>query len=396
MSSFAAEWLNLLIRWGHIIVGIGWIGTSFYFIALDLGLKKREGMNPGVAGTEWQVHGGGFYQVEKYLVAPTNLPSELVWFKWEAYLTWITGFALLIIQYYRQADIYLIDASVADISPAVAIAISVVTLIAGWLIYDRLLCRTPIGANPLALAAAVFVLIVLAALLFQFVFSGRGALIHVGVLIGTIMAANVFFVIIPNQRKITAALLAGEAPNAALGAMSKQRSVHNNYLTLPVLLMMISNHYPLLTGSGQIWLVVALILLLGGSIRHLINRHDAGDPLRRFIWALPVAAAALVVAIIVTQPKDGPDLSAAATISDARALEIAVERCAVCHSAEPQVVGLNGPPAGLALTSLEDLRLHADAIIRQSVNAHSMPPGNYTNMTDEERAELGAWLTAAE
>lgn len=393
MSGVAAEWLNLLFRWAHVIVGVSWIGTSFYFIALDLGLRKRAGMNEGVHGTAWQVHGGGFYHVEKYLVAPTDLPSELIWFRWEAYLTWITGFALLVLQYYLQADAYLIDPSVADISPAVAVAISLASLAAGWFIYDRLLCRTAIGERPLTLAAAVFLLVVLGALVFQFVFSGRGALIHVGALIGTIMAANVFLVIIPNQRKIAGSLLAGEPPDPALGATSKQRSVHNNYLTLPVLLFMVGNHYPMLAAHGQIWLVVALILVMGGSVRHLINRHDAQDPVRGFIWALPAAIVALAAAVIVTAPRSTP-APAGLVVSDAEALAITTERCAGCHSVSPTLPGLAAPPRGVELTTLDDLSRQADAVRRQSVDTTAMPPGNSTGMTADERVRLGAWLGA--
>ena len=246
MSDFAVEWLNLIFRWAHMVVGIGWIGTSFYFIALDLSLRKREGMREGVYGTAWEVHGGGFYQVEKYLVAPKELPPDLVWYKWEAYLTWVTGFALLILQYYWNADAFLISKAVLPMLPIQAIFMSVVSLAAGWLIYDRL-CKSAIGNSTGLLALAVFVLIVGAAYMFTHVFSGRGALIHVGAFIGTIMAVNVFGIIIPNQRKIVASLIAGEAPDPRLGAIGKQRSVHNNYLTLPVLLMMVSNHYPMLT-----------------------------------------------------------------------------------------------------------------------------------------------------
>ncbi|MGD9738942.1 MAG: urate hydroxylase PuuD [Bauldia sp.] len=395
MSAFAADWLNLLFRWGHVIVGVSWIGTSFYFIALDLGLRKRERMGAGVSGTAWQVHGGGFYHVEKYLVAPAGLPSELIWFRWEAYLTWTSGFALLVIQYYLQPHAYLIDPAVADIAPWTAIAISVASLAAGWLGYDRLLCRTAVGANPLALAAAVFVLVIAATLLFQNVFSGRGALIHVGALIGTIMAANVFLVIIPNQRTITAALLVGTPPDPALGAMSKQRSVHNNYLTLPVLLLMVSNHYPMLAAHGQTWLVVALILAMGASVRHLINRHDAHDPVRRFIWALPVAIAALAAAVVLTAPRSAPAADSA-LVSDATALAIVTERCAGCHSTTPSVAGYASPPRGVVLTSIEDLRRQADPVRRQAVDSSAMPPGNLTAMTAGERAQLGAWIAAAQ
>ena len=252
MSSFVVDWLNLLFRWAHMIVGIGWIGTSFYFIVLDLSLRKREVMREGVAGTAWEVHGGGFYHVEKFTVAPKELPADLIWYKWEAYLTWVTGFVLLVLIYYWNADTFLINPAVQQLLPSQAVVISLIGLVAGWFAYDGL-CRSPLGNYTLPLAIAVFVLIVAAAYGYGEFFSGRGALIHVGAFIGTIMAFNVFGVIIPNQRKIAAALLAGQEPDPRLGAIGKQRSVHNNYLTLPVLVLMVSSHHSMLTGHPQGW-----------------------------------------------------------------------------------------------------------------------------------------------
>src|SRR6478735_7647997 len=342
MSAFIIDWLNLLFRWAHLVVGIGWIGTSFYFIALDLSLRKREHMNEGVYGTAWEVHGGGFYHVEKYLVAPKTLPDDLVWFKWEAYLTWVTGFALLVLQYYWRADNFMIDRSVMALLPAQAIVISMVGLAAGWFAYDAL-CKSPIGKNTLVLAIAVFALIMIAAYIFSHVYSGRGALIHVGAFAGTIMAVNVFGVIIPNQKKITAALLAGQAPDPALGATGKQRSVHNNYLTLPVLLMMVSNHYPFLTGHPEPWLLVALIIVIGAAVRHFLNRHDAGDPFGKIAWTLPVAAAALIVAVVLTAPRSNASLAGIA-VSDGEVLSIVGKHCVMCHSARPSHEGFDAPP----------------------------------------------------
>src|SRR6266567_3130886 len=254
MNPFISDWLNLLLRWSHLMAGIGWIGTSFYFVALDLSLKRREGLPAGVAGSAWEVHGGGFYQVQKYLSAPTELPPDLIWFKWEAYLTWLTGFLLLIVQFYLQASTFLIDPSIYPLLPWQAIAISLVSLLAGWFIYDGL-CRALVGKNDSWLALAVLILILAAAYGFTHVFSGRGALIHVGAFIGTMMAANVFAVIVPNQRKITVSLLKGESPDPRFGVIGKQRSLHNTYLTLPVLLMMISNHYPMLTNHPHAWML---------------------------------------------------------------------------------------------------------------------------------------------
>ncbi|WP_346915174.1 urate hydroxylase PuuD [uncultured Roseibium sp.] len=387
--AFAMDWLNLLFRWAHLIVGIGWIGTSFYFIALDLSLRKRAEMKEGVAGTAWEVHGGGFYHVEKFLVAPKELPDDLIWYKWEAYLTWVTGFALLVVQYYVNASSYLIDPSVLDMTPGEAVLISVASLGAGWLIYDRL-CKSPIGRNTPLLAVCVFALIMGASYLFTHVYSGRGAFIHVGAFVGTIMAVNVFGIIIPNQKKIAASLLAGEAPDAALGAMGKQRSVHNNYLTLPVLVMMVSNHYPMLTSHPHSWLLVALILVMGGMVRHFFNRHEAGDEFAKFWWSLPVAAVGLLIAVIMTAPRD---FSSSEMVSDATVVAMARQHCAMCHAAVPTHESFEEAPKGIQLETIEELHRYADLIMQQAVQADTMPLGNETGMTVEERATFGAWIT---
>jgi uncharacterized membrane protein len=390
MADFAVDWLNLLIRWAHLVVGIGWIGTSFYFIALDLSLRKREGMRPGVYGTAWEVHGGGFYHVEKYLLAPPALPPDLLWYRWEAYLTWVTGFGLLIVQYYWNADAFLIDRSVLPMLPSQAIFISIVSLAAGWFIYDRL-CKSRIGQNTTLLAICVFVLIVAAAYMFTHVFSNRGALIHVGAFIGTIMAVNVFGIIVPNQNKIVGALMAGRDPDPRLGAIGKQRSVHNNYLTLPVLLMMVSNHYPMLGGHPQSWLIVALIIVVGASVRHFLNRHEAGDPFEKIGWVLPVAAVALVGAIWLTAPR--PDAAIAGmTVSDSEAMAIVGKHCIMCHATHPSHSGFDQPPKGIVFASVADLRAHAPQVMAQAVNSNTMPLGNETGMTTEERQKLGAFL----
>ena len=391
MSSFIVDWLNLAFRWAHLVVGIGWIGTSFYFIALDLSLRKREGVKEGVSGTAWEVHGGGFYQVEKYLVAPKELPPDLVWYKWEAYLTWVTGFALLVLQYYWHADAYLIAKSVLPMLPAQAIFISVASLGAGWFVYDWL-CKSRIGGNTAILALAVFALILVAAWFYAHVFSGRGALIHVGAFIGTIMAVNVFGIIVPNQKKIVASLMAQEAPDPRLGAIGKQRSVHNNYLTLPVLVLMVASHYPMLTSHSQSWLIVALIIVIGASVRHFLNRHDAGDPLHKIAWALPIAAVALGAAIWLTAPRADASF-AGIEVSDGEALNIVGKHCVMCHSARPTYEGFDAPPKEVVLGTIDDIRRHAEQIMAQTVNGDAMPLGNETAMTPEERLLLGAYLT---
>ena len=390
MDVFVADWLNLILRWAHMVVGIGWIGTSFYFIALDLGLRPEKRAPAGVFGDQWQVHGGGFYHVRKFTVAPPQLPEHLVWFRWEAYLTWATGFGLLIVQYYWNARAYLIDPTVMDLTPTAAIAISVVTLIAGWLIYD-LICRSPIGERPVLLSAVVFALIVAASYGLSQVFSGRGAFIHVGSLVGTIMAANVFLVIVPNQKKMVAQLIAGREPDPKYGAIGKQRSVHNNYLTLPVLLMMVSNHYPMLYSHPYSWLVVALIIVVGGLVRHLINRHDAGDDFNAYSWAAPVAAIALASAITVTAPRSA---TSSVQVADSEVLAIVNHHCTVCHARRPKHPGFAEAPKDMRIETIGDVRQYARLIRVQAVQSNAMPLGNETRMSVEEREKLGAWLGA--
>ena len=390
MDVFLGEWLNLLLRWAHMVVAIGWIGTSFYFMALDYTLTKRERMNEGVLGTSWQVHGGGFYHVEKYTVAPPKLPDILHWFTWEAYLTWATGFGLLIVQYYVHASTYLIDPAVMPLEPWQAIAISVASLTAGWFIYDGL-CRTKVGDNTVLLALAVLALILIATVLYTKVFSGRGAFIHVGALVGTIMSANVFAVIVPNQKKMIAQMIAGQTPEARFGAIGKQRSIHNNYLTLPVLLMMVSQHYPFLFSHPQSWLVVALILLSGGLIRHILNRVEAGDTWDGYGWALPAAAMALIAAIYVTAPQ-ARNVAAGPAVPDAAALAISQKHCVSCHARDPAHPAFKDPPKNVTLETIPELKRFAMPVYVQTVQNRAMPMGNQSGMTEEERDTLGRWV----
>lgn len=391
LDPFIADWLNLLLRWAHMIAGIAWIGTSFYFVALDFSLKRHAGLPKGVYGEAWEVHGGGFYHVQKYSVAPADLPPDLIWFKWEAYLTWVTGFLLLIVQFYFNATSFLIDPSILPLTPWQAIAISLAGLAAGWFIYDGL-CRSALVHRPGLLALAVFALILIAAYGFTHVFSGRGALIHVGAFIGTMMAANVFAVIIPNQRKITAALLRGEAPDPRFGITGKQRSLHNTYLTLPVLLMMISNHYPMITNHSEAWILVGLIVIGGAALRHFLVRHEVGDGIEEIAWTLPIIAGALVAALWLTEPqqKFGEGL----VVSDQEVQAISVKHCTMCHAAKPVHAGFKEAPKGMALETLDELRRYAVQIETQAVRNKSMPLGNETGMTDDDRAKLGAWITA--
>jgi uncharacterized membrane protein len=383
------DWANLLIRWGHMIAGIAWIGTSFYFIALDFSLRKAPGLPPGVAGEAWEVHGGGFYHVRKYLTAPEKLPQHLIWFKWEAYLTWVTGFLLLVVLYYVQAETYLIDPAVMPLTRWQAIGLSVASLVAGWVLYTAL-CRSPLGRRTGLLAACLFAMLLAFSWFYTSVFSGRGAFIHIGALIGTLMAANVFMVIIPNQRKITAALLKGERPDPALGATGKQRSLHNTYLTLPVLVMMISNHFPMMTDSPHAWTLAGLIILGGGLARHFLVRTEVGDRQADIAWTLPLIGATLALALIITEP--ARLVLYQGEVTDEAALSIVQQRCATCHAANPTDASIRVAPKGVHLETLADLRRYAAQIEVQAVRNKAMPLGNRTGITDEERAKLGTWI----
>jgi uncharacterized membrane protein len=388
-----ADWLSLIFRWLHVIAGISWIGTSFYFIFLDLSLRKHANLPPGVGGESWNVHGGGFYLMRKYVVAPAELPEELHWFKYEAYFTWLSGFALLAVIYYWGAESYLIDKAVLDLQPWEAILISVGFLAGGWIVYD-LLCRSPFNAHPLLLSAAVFVLIAFSAYFLTHIFSGRAAFVHVGALVGSIMVGNVFFIIIPNQKKIVKSLLAGEEPDPRLGAQGKDRSTHNNYLTLPVILMMISQHYPMLFDNENSWLVVTLILLVGGTIRHFFNLMHTGRPIMTLRWQWPAAAVlmALLIAYLSWQP--ATEMAEMTVPSAADVAAIAQARCASCHAAKPTDPDIEKAPGGVMLESAADLRKHSARVLKQAVMSKAMPLGNKTQMTDAERASLGLWIRA--
>jgi uncharacterized membrane protein len=392
VESVLTEWLSLVIRWLHVIAGIAWIGSSFYFIHLDLSLKARAGLPDGVKGDAWQVHGGGFYHMVKYLVAPARMPDELTWFKWEAYTTWLSGFALLIVVYYLSAELFLIDKSVLDVGPAAAIGISMGTLVLGWLAYEAL-CRSPLGRNEMALALVGYAFLVALTYAFTHLFSGRGAFIQIGSLIGTIMVANVFAVVIPNQRKTVAALLSGREPNPVWGEEGKQRSVHNNYLTLPVVFLMISTHYPLMFATRFNWLIVAIVLAIGPVIRHFFNsRHEGkGSPW----WTWGVAAAGMIAVAWLSAA--GPRATIGALPSAPRfaaVADIVVSRCSMCHAAEPVWAGIAHAPKGVVLDTAERIRAHARLIDITAVRSDAMPPGNITEMTANERATLATWLAA--
>lgn len=385
MESHIYVWLELLFRWAHFITGIAWIGASFYFNWLENQLDRSADSNrDGIAGHLWAVHGGGFYYLEKYQVAPQSLPETLHWFKWEAYMTWVTGFVLLALVYYMSAESYLIDSRVADLSVPVAIAIGLGTLVASWLVYDQL-CKSPLGNRPVALAGVIAVLLMLLSFALTQVFGGRGAFIHVGAAIGTIMVANVFFVIIPNQGDLVAAMREGRAPDGAKGKAGLTRSRHNNYLTLPVLFIMISNHYPGTYAHELNWLVLALIMAGGVAIRHYFNvRHLP----QKKVWILPVGAVLLLAAFFLTmpEPRPAPDTSKVELgepVETDEVWEIAETHCLACHAADVRT-------GGIAFEGRKDLERQASNIARV-VGNHRMPPGNPTDMSEEERAKVERW-----
>jgi uncharacterized membrane protein len=390
------EWLNLAVRWLHVIAGIAWIGSSFYFVHLDSSLKPRAGLPEGTAGEAWQVHGGGFYHMVKYLVAPARMPDDLTWFKWEAYTTWLSGFALLIIVYYFSAELYMIDRSVLDLPAWGAVAISIVGLTLGWLVYDGL-CKSPLGRNDAALFAVLFLYLVVLAYGFTHVFSGRGAYMQMGALTGTMMVANVFLIIIPNQRKVVADLIAGRKPDPALGAAAKQRSMHNSYLTLPVVFVMISNHYPLAFASRWNWLIFGLVLVVGAAIRHFFIIRHRGLPSPWWAWGVATAGMVGIVFLSAAKPV-GPSAAAEAPAmapaNFAQAQDIVLGRCSMCHAEEPAWDGVPVPPKGVMLDTPERIRLYARDIALQAVMTHAMPPGNVTEITPEERQLLASWIEA--
>jgi uncharacterized membrane protein len=388
-----AESASAVLRWLHVIAGIAWIGSSFYFIHLDLSLRPRPGLPPGVKGDEWQVHGGGFYHMMKYLVAPAQMPDHLTWFKWEAYTTWLSGFALLVFVYYLGADLFLIDKAVLDLTTVQAALIAFFSLAVAWLVYEGL-CRSPLGKHEVALALVGYVFLVALTYGFTHVFSGRGAFTQIGALIGTIMVANVFVIIIPYQKKSVAAMLAGKTPDPRWGALGKQRSVHNNYLTLPVVFLMLSNHYPLFYATRFNWLIVAIVLAIGPVIRHFFNARHEGKGSPWWIWGVAAAGMVAIALLSAAGPRNVAVGSLPPTPKFADVSAIVMSRCAMCHATEPVWAGLAAAPKGVLLDTDEQIRLHAPLIAAAAAYSDAMPPGNLTEITLDERRTLASWLAA--
>jgi uncharacterized membrane protein len=397
-ATILLHWAEFAVRWLHVITAIAWIGSSFYFIALDLGLNRNI---PGPAdGEEWQVHGGGFYHIQKYMVAPTQMPDHLTWFKWESYWTWASGVALLILLYWVGAELYLIDWTVMELAPWQAILISALSLILGWIAYD-LLCKSKLGENPTLLMLILFAIIVAISWGYAQVFSGRAALLHVGALTATIMTANVAMIIIPNQKIVVADLKAGRTPDPKYGKIAKLRSTHNNYLTLPVIFLMLSNHYPLAFASEWNWLIASLVFLMGVTIRHFFNTMHARGGYRWWTWGATAAIFAVIVWLsVLPLMRDEPVQEAALTPSQAAfaahpdfasVADIVYSRCSMCHAQEVFWPGIAVAPGGVMLDTDARIAVHAREIYLQSGVSHAMPPNNLSMIDEAERRALRDW-----
>ncbi len=403
MSDFAImfDWLGFAVRWLHVITAMAWIGSSFYFIALDLGLKKAPHLPVGAHGEEWQVHGGGFYHIQKYLVAPENMPEHLVWFKWESYSTWLSGAALLMIIYWAGAELYLIDPAKADLSTWQAIAISAGSLAIGWIIYD-FLCKSPLGEKPTVLMLLLFVMLVTMSWGYNEIFTGRAALLHLGAFTATIMTANVFLIIMPNQRIVVADLKADRTPDAKYGKIAKLRSTHNNYLTLPVIFLMLSNHYPLAFATEYNWIIASLVFLMGVTIRHYFNTIHTGKAGPHWTWGLTTILFIIIMGLssaplFKSSDDDNAALipakysSIAAKPDFENVRNIVLGRCSMCHAAEPTWDGLHYPPKGVMLETDFQIIQHAQPIFLHAGVSQSMPPANLSFITQEERDALSTW-----
>ncbi|MEY8829463.1 urate hydroxylase PuuD [Sedimentitalea sp. XS_ASV28] len=400
------DWAAFALRWLHVITAMAWIGSSFYFIALDLGLRKAPDLPPGAHGEEWQVHGGGFYHIRKYLVAPAQMPEHLIWFKWESYTTWLSGAALLMVVYWAGAELYLIDAAKADLAVWQAILISAASLTIGWIVYD-FLCKSTLAERPTLLMMLLFVMLVVMGWGYDQIFTGRAMMLHLGAFTATIMTANVFFVIMPNQRIVVADLKAGRTPDPKYGKIAKLRSTHNNYLTLPVIFLMLSNHYPLAFATEYNWIIASLVFLMGVTIRHYFNTRHAGTGNPTWTW---LVTALLFIAIIwlstapmyrdvetaEAQPLTVYETRMAAAEGFEAAHDVVMGRCSMCHAREPVWDGMLWAPKGVLLETEADIARNAKAIYLQAGVSHAMPPANVTFMEPEDRAAIVKWYRTAQ
>ena len=400
------DWIGFAVRWVHVITGIAWIGSSFYFIALDLGLRKVQHLPPGANGEEWQVHGGGFYHIQKYLVAPEQMPDHLTWFKWESYSTWLSGAALLMVVYWVGGELFLLDPTKAELSLWQGILISAASIGIGWLLYD-FLCKSSLGDHPTAMMIVLFVIIVAMSWGLNQVFTGRAALLHLGAFTATIMTANVFFIIMPNQRIVVNDLKEGRTPDPKYGKIAKLRSTHNNYLTLPVIFLMLSNHYPLAFGTENAWIIASLVFLMGITIRHYFNSMHARQGTPNWTWAVTVILFILIAWLSTAPMTDTYEEAEARELTPAEAvfaeadgfgdaLDVVLGNCSMCHAREPAWEGMHWPPKGVVLETQSDVARHARQVYLQAGVSHAMPPPNAISTMDaESRATIVAWYREA-
>ena len=388
---FLLDWLDLIIRWIHIIVGIAWIGTSFYFNWLDSRLDRQIN-NENIEGELWSVHSGGFYHINKLKGPPNEFPKELHWFKWEAYTTWISGFVLLIIIYYLNAEGMMIDKNVNDLRPFTAIVISLIFLLGSWLIYD-FLCKSILINNTILFSLACLFITILASYFLTKIFGSRAAYIHVGACLGTIMAANVFRVIIPSQKNMVDAALTNEKPDLQKGIDAKIRSIHNNYITLPVLFIMMSSHFPFTYGHKYNWLILALISIIGATVRHYFNLRNKKQ---HKVWILPLAALGMIFLMLYVSASKINQIDQINNINEEISFHeinnIIKYRCAVCHANKPTFEGFEDPPLGIIFDTPEDIVKNINKIKAQAIDSDIMPPGNLTGMTKAERNKIKLWI----
>ncbi len=399
------DWIAFSVRWLHVITAMAWIGASFYFIALDLMLRPNPALPQGAYGEEWEVHGGGFYHTVKYLVAPSQMPEHLTWHKWQSYATWLSGAALLMMLYWVGGALYLLDPTKADLTLWQGIAISGGSLTLGWLAYDAL-CKSPLGARPTVLMLLLFVILVAMSWGYHQIFTGRAALLHLGAFTATIMTANVFFQIMPNQRIVVADLKAGRTPDAKYGQIAKLRSTHNNYLTLPVVFLMLSNHYPLAFATEYAWIIASLIFLTGVTIRHYFNTLHRTGTGPHWTWAITALIMVLIAWLSTFSGTENLEEAEAralmpheARYAEAPGFEEAyfavVGNCSMCHAREPSWDGMHWAPRGVYLETEADVARHADQIYLQAGRSHAMPPPNAFPMPPEARATITAWIQEA-
>lgn len=399
------DWFGFAVRWLHVITAIAWIGSSFYFIALDLGLRKVPNLPAGANGEEWQVHGGGFYHIQKYMVAPEQMPEHLTWFKWESYWTWLSGAALLMIVYWVGGELFLLDPSKAELALWQGIAISAASIGVGWVLYDGL-CKSRLGDYPTAMMLVLFAIIVVMSWGLNQVFTGRAALLHLGAFTATIMTANVFLIIMPNQRIVVEDLKNGRTPDPKFGKIAKLRSTHNNYLTLPVVFLMLSNHYPLAFGTQYAWIIASLVFLMGVSIRHYFNSMHARKGNPHWTWAVTVFIFIIIAWLSTVPAMDTYEESEARALTPHEqkfasaegfddAFMAVVGNCSMCHAREPSWDGLRWPPKGVVLETEADVARHAPLVYLQAGASHAMPPPNAFPMDTEARAQIVAWYRNA-